>query len=77
MPAFWGKSCGLEPSIGFRLWRGQQSLDIAVTYQCNVFEIRAPKKAILDFDADRKPLVKIAKEAFPNDQKIQALSETQ
>jgi hypothetical protein len=81
------KKCGFEPGVGFRLWDGDQSVVVLICFKCNVLWAFVPGEPTRitehgiaheewewqDFDGVRGPLLKLAKEAFPEDKPIQDL----
>ena len=76
------KKCKFEPGVGFRLWREKDWVDIVLCFHCDELEIstippgeRERKTAHEDFDAARAALVKLCKEAFPDDKEIQGLKD--
>jgi hypothetical protein len=71
-----GKTCVIMPGVGFRLWQSNYSLGVPVCYECSILVVQGTKSRPLDFDSQRKELVKIAKELFPNDKEIQNLNES-
>jgi hypothetical protein len=73
------KKCAFEPGVAFRMWRGDQALEVLVCFKCDdlwphvVGESGTLHDEVLAFDPVRAELVALAKEAFPDDPKIQAL----
>jgi hypothetical protein len=73
------KKCGLLPGVAFRVWAGDQALEVLVCFKCDdlwphvVGEPGEPHGETLAFDPVRADLLALAKEAFPDDSKIQAL----
>lgn len=73
------KKCAFEPGVAFRVWRGDRALEVLVCFKCDdlwphvVGEPGTLSEEWLEFDATRPDLVALAKEAFPDDPKIQAL----
>jgi hypothetical protein len=73
------KKCVLEPGVAFRVWRGDRALEVLVCFKCDdlwphvVGEPDGLEGNVLAFDPVRADLVALAKEAFPDDAKIQAL----
>lgn len=77
-----GKKCMFEPGVGFRLWKDKDWVDVVLCFHCDELEIstippgeKERKSAHEDFDAARAVLVKLCKEAFPDDKEIQGLAE--
>jgi hypothetical protein len=74
------KKCGLEPGVAFRLWKGDEALEVLVCFKCNVLwphvvaePTDKPWFEWQDFDPVRPALVGLAKEAFPEDAEVQGL----
>ena len=77
------KGCKFTPGIGFRVWNGDTAaVEVVICFDCDELIVHAPKAsdgsirgAMEDFDPARPALVRLAKEAFPEDKEIQALKE--
>lgn len=67
-----GKFCEPNPGVAFRLWKGKQHVDVTLCFECNMLQVNSVGG---DFDHVRPALVTLAKEAFPDDAKIQKLQE--
>ncbi len=74
------KGCILRPGVAFRLWKGKQSVDLALCFECDILVVvardeagKSVHRASKDFDPGRPALVKLARDAFPDDPEIQAL----
>lgn len=74
------KGCVIRPGVAFRLWKGKESVDLILCFECNILVVDARDeagkpvhRAIKDFDPGRPALVKLAREAFPDDPEIRAL----
>ncbi len=74
------KKCGLQPGVAFRLWHGQQAVDVLICFECDVLwpyvvgeKTENPWSQWQDFDPVRSDLVSLAKEAFPDDAEIRKL----
>lgn len=67
-----GKFCEPNPGIAFRLWQDKQHVDVTLCFECNVLRVNSVAG---DFDLVRPALVTLAKEAFPDDPRIQQLRE--
>jgi hypothetical protein len=78
-----------DPGLAFRLWKDNESVEVVVCFHCTTLEVSAKdaKGRALD-DVDEKKsggfggetgsyamLVKLAKDAFPDDKDIQALKD--
>ena len=67
--------------VAFRVWDGDRALEVLICFKCNdlwphvVGESGTLQSEWLAFDPVRAELVALAKEAFPNDAKIQAIPE--
>jgi hypothetical protein len=76
------KECGLDPGVGFRIWKGREAVDVVVCFKCDVLRVRLMNEdskdfnfGMRDFDDVRPALLRLAKEAFPMDEEIQSLGE--
>lgn len=76
------KKCEFSPGVGYRLWNDKEWVDVTLCFSCDELEIshkppgaKELSTAHEDFDAARAALVKLAKEAFPEDKEIQGLTE--
>jgi hypothetical protein len=69
------------PGVVFRACKGQECVDVMVCFQCDNFYVGPPSKVEVRetasfYDTPAVPrLVRLAKEAFPDDKDIQALKE--
>lgn len=75
-----GKGCDFDPGVGYRVWKGEQRIEVVLCFSCDQLVVFSPKaadgsvrSASADFDPARPALVKLAKEAFPDDPVVQAL----
>jgi len=66
------KACEPTPGVAFRLWKGKQHVDVTLCFECNMLSVNSVGG---DFDLVRPALVSLAKEAFPDDARIQKLRE--
>jgi hypothetical protein len=71
-----------SPGVAFRLWKDKESVDVVVCYMCWGLRLTARDAdgEVLHqtgggFKANYNAWVKLAKEAFPEDQQIQGLGE--
>lgn len=69
-----------EPGVAFRVWKGQESVDVVICFHCDNIYCGPPKPVEMEnaslWDSPaRARLVRLAKEAFPDDKDIQALEE--
>jgi len=76
------KGCIFSPGVVFRFRNGDELVEIITCYKCSEFLIVAKddRGAVVrvvgeDFDNARPALVKLAKDAFPDDKEIQALND--
>jgi RNA polymerase sigma-70 factor, ECF subfamily len=72
------KGCEFMPGVAFRIWSGQQHVDVLVCFSCDELSVVNYEKSEVirsreDCDAARPQLLALAKAAFPHDEKIQAL----
>lgn len=69
------------PGVGFRVWKGHESVEVLVCFKCGNFYCGPPTKAIPHEQGTfkGKPLygrfVRLARESFPDDKDIQSLKE--
>ena len=75
------KGCIIEPGVVFRLWKGEESVDLILCFECTILKVitrdaqgHPVQQASRDFDPARPALIKLARAAFPNDPEIQALT---
>lgn len=66
------------PGVAFRVWKGEESAEVLICFQCNNFYCGPPApvaKETANFTDPpaRVRLVRLAQEAFPDDKDIQAL----
>lgn len=70
-----------DPGVAYRLWKGDRSVDVLICFHCNNLDVRPNRKAesaggqLADFGQStvRTELLKLTKEAFPDDRDIQSL----
>lgn len=74
--------CLLEPGVAFRLWSGLQSVDVILCFHCDDALIvthdaqgKEVHRVFTSFGALRRPLLALAKEAFPADPQINRLTD--
>lgn len=72
-----------DPGVGYRIWRGKDRVDFIICFHCDNFYLGPPVKGKMVSETAsfyetpaRRRLVRLAKEAFPNDPDIQGLWET-
>jgi hypothetical protein len=68
------------PGVAFRVWKGEECTEVLICFQCdNLYagppQDRAMENASFAGSPRRRDLVRLAKEAFPDDPEIQALEE--
>lgn len=73
--------CILVPGVGFRVWRGQTSVDVLVCFHCADLEMRTKDAAGKEVSQTRAhfglvqpALLALAREAFPADPALRALA---
>jgi hypothetical protein len=75
---------GFQPGVAFRIWCDDEKVDVVICFTCNNLKImgdkgwaplQRPYGHLGGFDPVRPALLRLAKEAFPNDKQIQALKE--
>ena len=71
-----------EPGIAFRLWKDKESVEVMICFDCKNLRLdtrnadgKQVKSTTGAFGPDIQPLLKLAKEAFPDDKEIQAIKE--
>jgi hypothetical protein len=76
------KGCIFQPGVAFRVWNGKESMDVFLCFSCDelLILVKDESGAVVhlaqeDFDPMRAELVKLAREAFPDDPEIQGLQE--
>jgi hypothetical protein len=73
------KGCIFDPGVAFRVWRGDEHVDVVVCFTCSEFRLYVPepekkvRRLGEDFDENRAAFVRLAKDAFPGDPQIQGL----
>jgi hypothetical protein len=72
--------CGIQPGVAFRVWRGDQCVEVLVCFQCNVLAMHLgsgdwgwTSDMLRDFTGGRARLLALCKEALPDDPVIQRL----
>jgi hypothetical protein len=78
-----GKSARcFEPGVAFRMWHGEELVEVLICFECSNLRIisqkskgKVLKRASGAFGGHAGPLLKLVKEAFPDDKEIQALKE--
>jgi hypothetical protein len=68
------------PGVAFRVWKGEEIVDILICFKCDNLYCGPPTMsarvtASFSESPNRARLVALAKEAFPDDQEIQGLTE--
>ncbi len=68
------------PGVAFRLWKDKESVDVIICFACENLRLIARdadgkeiKNTSGAFGPDIQPLLKLAKEAFPDDKEIQGI----
>ena len=69
------------PGVAFRVWKGEESVDVLICFICeNIYIGPSTDKQVMENASfvgspNRKRLVRLAKEAFPDDKEVQALND--
>ncbi len=69
------------PGVAFRVWKDQDSVDVIICYTCRNFYLGPPSNKEVRENAtfiespNTGRLIQLAKEAFPNDEEVQAIKE--
>jgi hypothetical protein len=66
------------PGVAFRVWKDEECVEVLICFKCQNFYCGPPKEAAMEtasFSGSpaRQRLLRLAKEAFPNDAEVQAL----
>lgn len=67
------------PGVAFRVWKGEQCVDMVICFKCGNFYLGPPTdKRVMETASfmgtpNASRLVRLAKEAFPADEEVQAL----
>ncbi len=76
-----GSRLSARPGVGYRVWRGDEAVEVVLCFSCDELLVLSPKgadgsvhRAAEDFDPARARLVALAKQEFPADQDIQSLN---
>jgi len=75
------KGCKFQPGVAFRIEKDRQSVIVLLCFSCDELRVltlegeKIVHTAHEDFDPARATLVKLSKEAFPDDKEIQGLKE--
>jgi hypothetical protein len=72
--------CEFQPLAGFRVWHDKRSVDVILCFHCNELKLISPDPVskrypsrVQGFDKARPAMVRLAKQAFPDDREIQDL----
>ncbi|HEY1380239.1 MAG TPA: hypothetical protein VGF55_25785 [Gemmataceae bacterium] len=72
--------CGIQPGVAFRVWRGDQCVEVLVCFNCDVLAMHLGSGdwdwanwMLRHFRGDRAKLLALCKEALPDDPVIQGL----
>ena len=59
------KKCGIQPGVAFRVWRGEQCVEVLVCFKCDVLAMHlgsgdwdSTSEMLRDFSADRAKLLR-------------------
>ena len=73
-------TCAFRPGVGFRVFKGQEAVEILLCFNCNEMRIlskdaegNVTHRAIGEFKPMRLVLLQLCKEGFPADSEIQEL----
>jgi len=70
------KACKPQPGVLLRIWRTNESVDVLLCFECMILQAgKAGEWKEGDFDPMNSQLVKLAKEALPDDKVIQGLKD--
>jgi len=76
------KKCGIQPGVAFRVWRGDQCVEVLVCFKCDVLAMHLgtgdwdwTSDMLRDFSGSRAKLLALCKEVLPDDPVIQGLSD--
>jgi hypothetical protein len=76
------KRCGFMPGVAYRLWHEDNSVTVCVCFGCKDVIVQVGEKSVapskiwyFDFAPVRPRFVALAKEALPNDARIQAIAD--
>lgn len=74
------KRCEFVPGVGYRLWKGERSVEVVLCFACEQVVIFAPpaangsvRSAMADFAPARAQFLRLAREAFPDDEALKKL----
>jgi hypothetical protein len=74
------KKCGIQPGVAFRVWRGDECVEVLVCFKCDVLAMHLGSgdwswtgDMLRDFSASRSKLLALCKEALPDDPVIRRL----
>ena len=74
--------CGLRPGVAYRVWNGPDAVEVLVCFECDVLwphvvgsQVEKPHFEWRDFGPVRFEMVRLAKQALPEDAAIQKLAE--
>ena len=74
------RKCGIQPGVAFRVWRGDDCVEVLVCLRCDVLAMHLgsgdwdwTSNMLRDFTGRRAKLLALCKEALPDDPVIQGL----
>lgn len=75
-----GKKNCFDPGVGFRVWKDEESVDVLICFICDILYCgpsveEASENATFKGSSRRADLLRLAKEAFPDDKEIQELKD--
>jgi hypothetical protein len=69
------------PGVAFRVWKSDECVDVIICFRCHNFYLGPPsdekvmENATFSGSSNAGQLIRLAKDAFPDDQEIQALKD--
>jgi hypothetical protein len=64
-----------DPGVAYRIWKGKESVEVAICFACENLRIGDAFGSFGGAKGNWAAMVKVAKEAFPDDKEIQGLPE--
>jgi hypothetical protein len=69
-----------DPGVAFRIWKDEDALDVLICFKCDNFYYgppteKAKENGSLSHSPNRAKVLRLAKEAFPDDKEIQELKD--
>jgi hypothetical protein len=70
------------PGVAFRIWKGEECVDLVICFKCHNFYLGPPsdgrvvgENATFSGSPNARHMIRLAKDAFPEDQEIQELKD--